>query len=189
MNTTRLITITVPPQAVADEIQALREPLCRQYNALWALRYPPHLTLRTGLIVPNNKLDDVYQIFAEMVAETKPFTIHTGTPKYKYMSYEGEEHFFLYLPVDKARELCELNRRLLNFRNYRKSDKMDFDPHLTLLWGDLTDIERNNLCQKVDAGAHPYDKIFSWECRFLSFYTQSGETWQLEKNVPFAKEE
>ncbi len=181
--TTRLIIITVAQPEVAKQIQNLRSPLCHRYSAPWALRYPPHITLRTGLIVPNNKLDEVFQTFTHIVDATQPFTIQTQTTAYSQMKYEDEEHFFIYQPVQETPALMSLNQQLLTYRDYRKSDKMTFYPHLTLFWGDIPKNEEAMLRIAIDCKKNGFSKTFSWQCNTFAFYQEKEDGWHCAKTI------
>jgi hypothetical protein len=52
VNGTRLIIITVPPPDVAAALHRARSEAARLTGSVAALAYPPHLTLRTGAVVP-----------------------------------------------------------------------------------------------------------------------------------------
>ncbi len=184
MTTTRYIVITVPPPPVAEAIQALRRPLCERYGAGWALQYPPHLTLRTGLVVPQDREDEVTAAFAGLAAQQAPFVIRTGPPACGRMAYEGDEHCFLYLPVVPDPPLVALNRTLLSCRQYRKSDKTAFQPHVTLLWGDLRPEEEIDLRTAVDAGRPPLHEGVSWRCEDVCLYIRHGNAWRQEHAFP-----
>lgn len=173
----RFIIIAVPPPGTAAEIQALREPLCRKYGALWALSYPPHVTLRTGAVVPEEKAGEFCDRFAATLAGVGAFAMRAGPARHGRMSYEGEEHFFLYLPVMLDQPLAELNRRLLSYTAYRKSVCTEFKPHLTLLWGDLPKAEESTLAAKADAGTPPFGTAWAWRCATVSLYCKKDGSW------------
>jgi 2'-5' RNA ligase len=179
MNTIRLIIITVLPDEIADLVQRLRTPLCKKYQALWALTYPPHITLRTGVRVPEDRLEEFLSEFATLIDGNRAFTIRTDKTRHRMMEYEGQQKFFLHLPVLQDDPLMELNRHLLTYQQYRKSDKTSFHPHVTLLWDNLTTEEQEEVKAYVAQDTR-FQVGFEWTCDNVSLYGQKQHTW-----VPF----
>jgi 2'-5' RNA ligase len=179
MKTIRLIIITVPPGNVAEHIQRLRKPICTTYQSPWALTYPPHVTLRTGVRVPEDRIAKFLKQFGALLDGRKPFPIRTEKTSWSTMEYEGKRKFFLYLPVIKDEPLVSLNRHLLTYKTYRKSDKMTFHPHVTLLWDNLTVDEQEEVKAYVAHDAR-FHMGFEWICDNVSLYVQKQNIW-----VPF----
>lgn len=179
-DTLRLIIIHVLPKPVVEHVQAIRTPICRRYRDSWALDYPPHITLRTGAEVPKSQVPEFVTTFEELLHGCKPFAIETLTARLDSMTYEGQTKSFLYLPVIKSAPLVQLNRHLLSCKEYRKSDRTAFDPHVTLFWGDLSRDEHQSLgCDLVN---HPerFGESYRWQCDTVAFYRNNGRKW-----VPF----
>lgn len=173
----RLIIISVPPEGVVPQLQNVRVPLCEKYNAGWALRYPPHITLRTGLLLPEGMSEDVFARFAYICNDCHSFAIETLPAQSRMMSYEGEEHFFVYYPVVQNESLLALNRALLSYTDFRKSDKTSYHPHVTLFWGDVPGDEKTELTASISSGDDPWCRRFHWQCDNVCFYRYTGEKW------------
>lgn len=180
----RLIIITVPPPPVAEAIQALREPLCRRWNATWALEYPPHVTLRTGVRVPCDEVDGFVAEFGALLDAVPPFAIRTDPPALGTMTYEGTSGLFLYLPVQRDDPLLELNRTLLTYTRYRKSLRTRFEPHVTLLWGAVPAAGEAWLRREVAAGAPPFDQTYRWLCSAVGLYVRAETAWVPYRVLP-----
>jgi 2'-5' RNA ligase len=179
MNTIRLIIITVPPTDVAERIQATRVPVCQQYNALWSLNYPPHVTLRTGVRVPEERMDEFLDEFGVLLEGWSAFPIRTDGVSYSTMEYEGERKFFIYHPVIKDESLATFNRRLLSYTPYRKNEKTHFHPHVTLLWDTLEKQEQEEVIALAEQAEH-FEHSYEWTCDNVSLYVQDGSQW-----IPF----
>jgi 2'-5' RNA ligase len=179
MNIIRLIIITVLPDEIADLIQRLRAPICKKYQAQWALTYPPHVTLRTGVRVPEDRMEEFLTEFGRHINGSGSFTIRTDKVHHSTMEYEGECKFFLYFPVLQDDGLMQLNHHLLAYQKYRKSDKTSFHPHVTLLWDNLTADEQKEVQAYVDHDAR-FQVGFEWQCDNVSLYVQQQQQW-----VPF----
>jgi 2'-5' RNA ligase len=137
------------------------------------------VTLRTGVHVPEDRVAKFLKQFGALLDGWNPFPIRTEKTAWSIMEYEGERKFFLYLPVIKDEPLASLNRHLLTYRAYRKSDKMTFHPHMTLLWDNLTAEEQEGVKTWI---AHDtrFQMGFEWVCDNVSLYVQEQERW-----VPF----
>jgi 2'-5' RNA ligase len=179
MKTIRLIIITVLPDDIANLIQRLRAPICKKYQAHWALTYPPHVTLRTGVRIPENRIEEFLSEFGSHINDSGRFTIRTDKASHSIMDYEGERKFFLYLPVLQDDGLMQLNRHLLAYQKYRKSDKVSFHPHVTLLWDNLTHDEQKEVQAYVSHDAR-FQVGLEWQCDNVSLYVQKQQQW-----VPF----
>jgi 2'-5' RNA ligase len=176
-DTIRLIIITVPPPDVAAAIQGLREPLCRAYDAPWALAYPPHVTLRTGVRVPPGDMDGFLDAFGAVVASARGCAICTQPARCGELELEGARRPFLFLPVRKTPPLLDLHRRLLSFRTYRKSDRTDFEPHVTLLCDALPTDRWAALQEEVRQDADRFGRTFTWVCDNVSLFVQAEGHW------------
>ncbi|MBN1850661.1 MAG: 2'-5' RNA ligase family protein [Deltaproteobacteria bacterium] len=179
MNMTRLIIITVPPKEIADRVQQLRTPICEKYQAPWALTYPPHITLRTGVIVPQDNMENYLSDFTNLIKDQKPFRIRTDKIKSTIMRNGDDWKFFIYLPVIQDHALIHLNRHLLSYCRYRKSNQISFYPHMTLLWDSLTVKEQEEVKATMNRDRR-FTECYEWMCDNVSLYIRKEDHW-----VPF----
>jgi len=176
----RLIIITVPPPAVAAELETLRRALCDRYRAPWALAYPPHVTLRTGVLVPPEAMPAFLGTFGTLFEEIQPFPIRTEAARCGHVDLEGRRQPFVFLPVIQDDSLRRLHRTLLAYRPYCKSDKTHFEPHLTLLCDELTPEDWQALQAEVRDAPQRFGKTYTWPCDNVALFVQDGPRW-----VPF----
>ncbi len=137
MRATRLVIITVPPQPVADEIAALQQRLCSVGGSRAALAWPPHVTLRTGALVPPSELGAFVQGLGRALGDWQSFVIRTDG-LWMEDSPRRDLGAFVGLRVKKDAALVDLNRRLLTYTPWRKSDRVSLEPHVTLAFDDLS---------------------------------------------------
>ncbi|MBN2735909.1 MAG: 2'-5' RNA ligase family protein [Spirochaetales bacterium] len=135
----RFIIITTPPKQIQDEINVLRYEISRIGDCREALNYPPHITLRTGALVPENETPVYFKLFDKHIKELKPFSITTqGIDGGIYQS-QGESKHYFYYRINLTPELVEFHKRLLSFELYKKQEQTYYSPHLTLAFEDLSD--------------------------------------------------
>lgn len=177
-NLIRLIVIAVPPKPVADAITWFREPLCREYNDSWALSYPPHVTLRTGVLVPEREIGAFIHEFGETIDGQGSFMIQTDKVRVDTSVYEGQEKAFVYLPVIKDAGLFLLNRRLLTYTRYRKSPKQEFEPHVTLFLGNVPPEKIGDMKAQIANKATAFNFPWAWCCDNVSLYIKKNASWE-----------
>ncbi len=177
MESIRLIIITVPPPAAAEELDRLRRQVCRISGSRAALSYPPHVTLRTGVIVPPGCMDGFIEGFGKVVGAWRPFPIRTdGLFHFPYTDGADRKLVFGFrIRLDPP--LAGLNRRLLSYTKFRKSRKRAFHPHLTLAFDDLA-LEGLEAAQAAlsTSGMHP--QSMSWPLDNVSLYRLEGARWR-----------
>jgi 2'-5' RNA ligase len=164
--TERFIIITVPPADVADRLDVLRCELSELSGSRGALAYPPHVTLRTGAVVPIEEVEGYAEEFARYVEPQRPFRMHTeGVICTSYRSHEEERtKYIVLMPIAQIRPLMELNRNLLRYTRFRKSDKTTFRPHLTLAFDDLSGEGLRRLEAHVERYPERFAARFEWTC-------------------------
>ncbi len=177
----RFIVITTPPHEVARAIDAARRLVCDVGRSSAALAYPPHVTLRTGARVPAELVADFLDSFGAVVGEWEPFLIRTeGFWRTAYMEGEIQKYLIGYR-VAKDPPLAALNERLLRFATWRVSNRLHFEPHVTLAFDDL-DLDGFNFVERwreQNPGALPAG--FSWTCDNVGLYRREGDVWTAYK--------
>ena len=66
----RLIIISLPPEPLLGRLTELRREMCALADSREALRYPVHITLRTGALVPEDELPRFFELFSIKALET-----------------------------------------------------------------------------------------------------------------------
>ena len=177
MEKIRFIIITLPPEHIQTEINNLRTPLCKQSNSFQALTYPPHVTLRTGAIVPLEHITTYIQDFETLLAEQKPFSIESGEIDYGSYFQNDIKKYYIFYKINLSEELAALNKKLLTFKSYIKSNKTTFHPHLTLVFDDLEETRYKELVSRIESNSIYLSKKFKWICNNVCLYHFSQSKW------------
>ena len=182
---TRFIIITLPDAAVCAEIEILRKPLCERFCAFETLRYPPHVTLRTGALVPEGLESEFLEGIRQTLTGVHPFPMRTtGLYTGSYTQDQGSKPIVA-LEIEKTEQLISLNHRLLTYAPFRKSNRLTFRPHLSLLFGDLTEENLERFRNEAAIETQATTPAFEWTCNNLSIYKQDGDNWLPYHLFPF----
>ena len=76
MSDVRFIIITVPPPALSVLLESARAAAASLTRTCAALAYPPHVTLRTGALVPEESVESFAAGLRESLGAWRPFTIN-----------------------------------------------------------------------------------------------------------------
>lgn len=185
-DTIRLVIITVPPPEVANAVQRLREPLCHRAKSVAALAYPPHVTLRTGVRVPPAEMESFLAAFGALCREHRPFPIRTDGIRYLTYDDAGVEKYIVGYAVAPSAPLRALNRHLLTYRKYRKSDRTAFHPHMTLVFDDLSRADWHALRAYIEAHPESFARSFEWICDHVGLYVLRDGRWEPYAVLPLA---
>ncbi|MGA2141370.1 MAG: hypothetical protein ABSG94_03010 [Brevinematales bacterium] len=102
-----------------------------------------------------------------------------GLRAFSYWEEENQKYIILY-SVRKSQALADLNKRLLGYERYKKSNKTVFQPHISLLYGD---VDRESFeTAKLFVGERPeiFDRFFSFDLDNISILAQdSSGAWSL----------
>ena len=178
MDGVRLIIITVPPPAVRAELLGLRAVCAGVSSSYAAAAYPPHVTLRTGVVVPEAAMEGFLAEFGRLLEGVRPFAIRTGDVVFGSVARDAGEQPIVALEVDPSPELTGLNARLLRYTPHHRSDRTLFWPHLTLAFEDLTEEGRGRLEKYLAAREELRARRFAWRCDNVSLYRRTGPLWQ-----------
>lgn len=183
---TRLVLISVPPAPLRDELEALRAELCAAGRSREALRYPVHLTLRTGVLLPDAERARFAEAFAEHAAAVDPFRIVLGRFVADALPDTGQQGGgarFAGYEIEAGSELMAAHAALAAFSLHRKGEQYPYRPHLTMAFDDLD--ERG--LEAVRAAAEGKTETFvgtGWLCERVEFHRRNGERWELDFSIP-----
>ena len=173
----RFIIITTPQREVAARIEEARRTICGIGASRAALAYPPHVTLRTGTLVPALQLADFVREFGEVVGRWKPFRIRTdGLWQATYRDREQMKHLVGYR-IHEDPELMAMNERLLTFTRWRASNRLRYEPHLTLAFDDLNQEGFARIGRWIQENPRALPDGFEWKFDNVSVYRQEGDLW------------
>ena len=173
----RFIVITTTPSEISGRIEEARRLVSEIGGSRSALAYPPHVTLRTGALVPSDLVPSFLDAFGAVVGSWAPFPVRTdGLLRTSYRDRE-QEKFLVGYRVCKDRPLAQLNERLLRCSTWRASNRLHFEPHLTLAFDDLDrdGYSRINAWIEDNPGALPCG--FEWTCDNVGLFYQEGTQW------------
>jgi 2'-5' RNA ligase len=180
-NPVRFIIITVLPKEVARRFDEARRSVCEIGGSQAALAYPPHVTLRTGALVPGESVDAFLTEFGETVGRWDPFPMATeGLLVTDYRDGERRKYLVGY-QIRKDPELVILNERLLRYEKWRASNRLHFEPHLTLAFDDLTEEGIQRVRLWLDENPSELPVGLQWSCDNVSLYKRHGDRWTLHR--------
>ncbi|MFW5871049.1 MAG: 2'-5' RNA ligase family protein [Verrucomicrobiota bacterium] len=181
---TRLVIISVLPDDAAEAVKAIRKPCCRRAGSREALSYPPHITLRTGVLVPPEKMEQFIGEFEALVHDVNPFDLKTSGILAGRLGGEYGNSPIACYEIAPSKALASLNARLNSYQPYRKSNRTAFHPHLSIAYGDLT--EEGLVAIKRFLKEHPIlpEREISWTCDNVSLYVKDGGQWVEFHRIP-----
>ena len=177
----RFVIITALPTETARVFEQARRRVCKVGGSRSALAYPPHVTLRTGVLVPIELVDVFLEEFGDAVGTWDPFSVQTeGLLLTRYAEGEILKYLIGY-KVRKNAELTGLNQRLLRYERWRATDRLLFEPHLTLAFDDLSVDGFTRASRWLGENPHAIPTGFVWTCDNVGLYRREGELWTLFK--------
>jgi 2'-5' RNA ligase len=177
----RFIIISTPPGEVSRQIDDARRTVNHVAGSRAALAYPPHVTLRTGALVPGPLVPKFIDAFNAVIGRWSPFPIRTdGLWRTSYMDRDREKYLVGYRVLKDA-PLAELNQRLLRCTTWRASDRLHFEPHLTLAFDDLELDGYVKVTHWLDANPGALPEGFAWTCDNVGLYRREGDAWTAYK--------
>lgn len=184
----RFVIITVPPRTIGERIDALRRPLNEAVGAHEALRYPPHLTLRTGLLCPDEQAGAVAKDFLSHAATLGAVPVRTEGVFYTTYGEPGQERGMVGWSIGATGPLLALHRDLLSYLPWAKSTQTTFRPHLTLAFDDLGAAEVEVLRQRIESSPAPFP-TFSWTVDHVALFHETPEGWKEWSRVSLKENE
>ncbi|MHB8835835.1 MAG: 2'-5' RNA ligase family protein [Candidatus Methylomirabilia bacterium] len=178
MDGVRLIIITVPPAGVRNELSVLRANCAGVSSSHAATAYPPHVTLRTGLTVPEAAMGSCHAGLGALLEGIRPFEIRTGDIVFRTITRDRREVPVVALAIEPSAALLSLNARLLTYAPYRASDRTCFWPHLTLAFQDLSPEGSRRLEKYLAAREDLRSRQFAWSCDNVALYRHHGRRWR-----------
>jgi len=174
----RFIIIAVPPPQVQAQIQAIRQPLNTLLGSKEALRYPPHVTLRTGIICPDALAADVARAFLlyAQAGKAVPVRSHAvftttwtdGSTQRALLGWKIVDDN----PQAGVEGIQRLHQFLLGFKNWAKGLQQHYAPHLTLAFYDIDSV----LAERGKATINS-DFSFAWTIDEVALYHENPDGW------------
>jgi hypothetical protein len=113
------------PEKINKDIEKLKREIAK-LGPKSEVNIPPFLSLRKGLDVPNEKIDEIISGFSRFIKDIRPIEIKTEG--YDFISNISDDPwikstFLISLKVIKTKDLDELNNKLNEFRLFGVEDK------------------------------------------------------------------
>jgi 2'-5' RNA ligase len=181
----RFVIISVLPEPLRSEITQISQDFFQMTGSKTALTYPPHITLRTGAIVPVQELDNYVDGLKKTVELFRNKNVEKDFLKISepyWVDYEENDtikHLVLYF-VQKSLWLIELNKTLLGYKDFIKSNKVDFQPHISLAYDDLNDDNFEELKIHIIKNKQKFQKNVSFVISEVSLYFQDDDGYWKE---------
>jgi 2'-5' RNA ligase len=173
---------------VAGEIETIRKELNTLAGSRVALSYPPHITLRTGVIVPETEISDFVREFGQLLYGEKPFPVCTEGIYCGTYEQDGIPQPIVCYLIKKEKPFLALNKKLLSYYKYRKSDRTGFEPHLTIAYEDLTFEGFEKIQNHIANHPELHARTFSWTCNHVGLYVHEADRWQPYHIFSFSNE-
>ena len=178
MNATRFVIITVPPPEVASAIHQARAEAGRLTGSVAALAYPPHLTLRSGVVVPLEDTPSFLEAFGACVGFWEPFSLRAdGIVRSSYEAGDGAKRHLVAWHVEPSSALLGFHERLIGFVRYQRRPQPPFVPHLTIAYEDLGEQDAEVLLAHAAAPPEAFPPRLSWPCDNVALYRLIGGVW------------
>jgi 2'-5' RNA ligase len=177
METIRFIIITLPPRQLRERLQRFQERLAEVGVTRTALHYPPHVTLRTGSLVPVGKMEQYIKEFGHTVQTVRPCEIISDGIRHGTYQGDGGTGYYVFYRIALTEPLLAFHQTLLSYTPYKKQGNHDFIPHLTLAFDDLTPEGRDRI---MDYLAHHPELVppdFCFAIDNVSLYIQNNGRW------------
>lgn len=174
----RFIIITVPPAAVAEQIDRFRRTIAEVGDTWEALTYPPHVTLRTGTLVPHEDAQRYADRLVQHLAQIRSFPVETGALQQATYQSDGDPRHFVGYDIDRSDSLMRLHRQLLEFRQWIKGEQREFQPHLTIAYHDLSAQAASRVKRWIAANPLDVPAGFRWRCDNVALYTRGATSWE-----------
>lgn len=174
----RFIIITVPPAEVTEQIDRFRHAIAEIGDTWEALAYPPHVTLRTGALVPPEHAEQFADRLVQHLSQVRSFPIETAALQQTTYHSDGDLRHFVGYEIDRSDSLMRLHRRLLEQRRWIKGEQREFRPHLSVAYHDLDAAGASRVQRWIDANRQRVPAGFRWMCDNVALYTRGAGNWE-----------
>ncbi|MDC7218774.1 MAG: 2'-5' RNA ligase family protein [Spirochaetales bacterium] len=179
MATKRLIIISLPPPELFLEIKKVQEKISFKTGAREAVLYPPHITLRTGALIPEGEIGRYIRGLEAHLANREPFQVKVKALEFFEYLHKDAPAFFTGFTLEKEGCLAAFHDYLWDYDLYAKSVRKNYEPHLSLAYKDLLKEDflnlRDNLKSELPEILNP---PFFWVLDNLWLYHFTGEKWE-----------
>lgn len=176
------------PEPLASRLRATRDRLAAVSGARESLTYEPHVTLRTGFLVPPDELPAHIDRFGSHLARyagAPPLIRAMSAPIHEpYPGPGGTERHFVGYPIAPDEGLMALHRHALAYSAYRKGPQAPFHPHLTLAFHDLTAEGAGAALADLEREPAPSPDAVAWRIDAVTLRIRGEATWEVVAELP-----
>lgn len=188
MSKTVIAIFIQPPTSLNNKILQLQETLGKITRSSFNLIFPPHITMRSGLEVPDNKVDEIINSFADLIKQL-------SKPKVKITKINFSENvnigsgYWIGLAVEKNNELDFIFNKLQSqfqqhdgFPNLSKCR-----PHFSLAFNDLTK-EGFEKAKRYLEGMDLTELFVEFEVDYIAVFIsdKNRKEWKLKEKLYFS---
>jgi 2'-5' RNA ligase len=175
----RFVILTIPPPPLCARLEAAHAMASALTGSVAALAFPPHVTLRTGAMVPSQNIAEFAAGIRAAMGPWQPFPLRSQSLfAAPYESDDGNIRHMVAWRFALDPPLLELHRRLLSYARFRRRPQPHFEPHLTLAFDDLIEEAARLLLERAKGLPDVFPPTLSWECDNVGLYRLNGDRWE-----------
>jgi 2'-5' RNA ligase len=175
---TRFIIIAVPPRSIFRKLEKLIAECAILGDTYEAASFPPHVTLRTGALVPNRDIGDFIAGFKTTCENIRQAKISTVGIHFKSYEKDGAKRFFIGYHIEKTEQLYDLHLGLISYDVFIKDVQKEFNPHLSLAYHDLEEDSFLKLKNHIISNHDTYGSDYSWTIDAIGLYAKNDGKWK-----------
>lgn len=181
--TKRLFFIALlPPQAIQDEVNTIKQHFADNYNSRAALRSPPHITLQAPFQWELEAVSALEECLKEFVGDRSSVPVTLS-------GFAAFPPRVIYVNVLKTPDLLKLQADLMAYVETSLeiidpvAKKRPFAPHMTVAFKDLT--RQNFRAAWPEFQQQPLE--FDFTATHLTLLIHDGQRWQINSEFPFPR--
>ncbi len=178
----RFFIALLPPQAIQDYANEIKQYFADRYKSRAAQKSPPHITLQPPFEWAVDELPTLEQGLYEFAAQCSPIPI----------TLEGFAAFaprVIFIDVEKTPELLTVQKSLRFFLETRlgivdeRSKTRPFAPHMTVAFRDLTQQNFKQAWSEFESRSLHFEFVAS----FMTLLMHNGRRWNNYRDYPFSQ--
>ena len=171
-----------PPKKISDKIKRIMKKAEKKLGKNPSLLCPPHITMRSGLIIPISKKEYVFSALKEIIRKNKKIKV-----KVKGISqYKGKKVSCIQLEVLNKGEIKKIHNKLeVLFPEYTRGYIIKkFNPHISLFWNKNSKIKKRNFLEAFNSLNEKYKNFaFQYPLDKLTVYKKVGDKFTKIKEL------
>lgn len=172
----RFVIIHSIQQDAGYFLETIRQQLSAAGAGKAALAWPVHLTLRTGLLCPDDQAGKAADDFLAHAADCRRVALEVQDLVASEYGPPENPKGFLGLELEPSRSLLELHSRLLAYKPWAKSEQTEYHPHITLAYEDCSPAAARELLPLARDALERLPPL-PWLDR-VELWHQVGEVWK-----------